>query len=322
MKRNLTKSLAVASLCVVSTFSMRAQAFKEHYGIHRGGHYEKRTRENKQDAAHRDGIKAAINQLNAELALIRPRYEAVKQEYKAVEAKLQGTTAALEKFRNDRASDVKASVQRRAQIEQSNGALARSKSLGDLVEKLVSLSNDDFMTGLSVELRAIDLNAELEVPATSPDYAQDEDSSQLYRAFYEALDADLKQWKGLGLPIERVVDVSLTLRTFSALQKNSAVDLGLVQRDIAEQNRQLETKLAALKASLDLSRAIDAELLSVETNQRSALVEFDRAAAILRVSDEELKRKEGDLAARQKELSEFKVRIEKYQVWVESDFLN
>lgn len=301
---------------------MRAQAFKEHYGIHRGWSYEKRTRENKNDAAHRDGIKAAINQLNSELALIRPRYEAVKQEYKAVEAKLQGATAALEKFRNDHASDVKASVQCRAQVEQSNGALARSKILGDLVEKLISISNDDFMNGLSVELRAIDLSAELEVPATSPDYAQDEEASQIYRAFYEALDADLKQWKGLGLPIERVVDVSLTLRTFGAIQKNSAVDLGLVQRDVTEQNRQLETKLAALKGNIELSRAIDAQLVSVETDQRSALVEFDRAAAILRTSDEELKRKEGELAARQKELSDFKVRIEKYEVRVQNDILN
>lgn len=313
------KSLAIASLCVVSTFSMRAQAFKEHYGIHRGWTYEKRTRENQKDAAHRDGIKAAINQLSSELALIRPRFEAVKQEYKAVEAKLQGATTALEKFRNDNANQVKTSLQRRAQIEQSNGALVRSKSLGDLVEKLISFSSDDFMSEFSLELRAIDLNAELEVPATSPAYAQDDESSQIYRAFYEALDADLKQWKGLGLPIDRVVDVSLTLRTFGAIQKNSAVDLGLVQRDIADQNRQLETKLAALKASLDLSRAIDAQLVIVEADQRSALVEFDRAAAILRTSDEELKRKEAELAARQKELSEFKVRIEKYEVRVQSE---
>lgn len=319
MKRNFVQYLTVASLCVASTSSLSVQAFKEHYGIGRGWHYETHTRENPQDAAHRNGIKAAIAKIRDELALIRPRFEAVKQEHKGVEAKLQTATVAFDKFRVENSNQVKAATQRKTQIEQSSAALARSKNLADLVEKLIAFSAEDFFGELSLECRKVDLNVDLEAPTACPAYAQADEACQLYRSFYEALDTELKQLRAMGLSIDRVIEASPTLRTFMAVQKNSAVDLGLVQRDVAQQSRDLDTKLGALKVADEASRAISAQLQSLEAGQRAALIDFDRSEAILRVLNDELKQKEGELAAREKELSGFKVRIEKYQVKVQSE---
>lgn len=313
----MKKYFAMTSLSLVTAFSVQAREPREPIGRCRPV-YENRTRENADDAAHRNGIQAAINQINRDLEHVRPRFNSVKEDYKGVEAKLQGATTNLESFRNANANQVRDTLRRRTQIEQSSEALLRSKNLADLVEKLIAFSADDFVSELSFETRTIDLSTDFVVPAACPAYASDSDTCQIYRSFYEAVDADLTQWKAMGLPIDRVVDVSLTLRGFLAIQRNSVVELGLVQRDLAQQNRQLEGKLAALKASDEAGRAVSAQLVAFEAEHRSALIDFDRAAAILRVADTELKALDAALAARQKEISEFKVRTENYRVQVDS----
>lgn len=300
------------TLCLLPVFSAQAREPREPIGRCRDV-YETRTRENADDAAHRNGIQAAINSINTELAFIRPRFESVKKEYKAVEEKLQGAASGLEKFRQEHADQVRLATQLRVKIEQSTEALLRSKNLGDLVEKLIAFSGDEFAGDLSLECRAIDLAAEFSVPTACPAYAQDADACQVYRSFFETVDADLNQWKGMGLPIERVVDVSLPLRAFSALQRNSAAELGLVQRDVGLQSRQLENKVATLRASDEAGRAVSAQLVSLEAAHRSALIDFDAVAASFHTADTELKSQETALAAREKEISEFKVRTESYR---------